>query len=97
MVVGASLRNIGVQSVIDAVVDYLPSPADLPPIRAIPVKNTDEFVEVEMKETAPPLALAFKIQHTKEMGAPHIYPGLFGGHQEGDDFLQHQQEKAGED
>ena len=58
---GSSLKNVGVQRVLDAVVDYLPSPVDLPP-----VKGTNPDTEVEetrdASDTAPFCALAFKLQ-----------------------------------
>ncbi|MBR4434768.1 MAG: elongation factor G [Clostridia bacterium] len=55
---GSSYRNKGVQPLLDAIVDYLPSPIDLPPIEAIGSKGA---VEVRADDTAPFAALAFKI------------------------------------
>ncbi len=57
---GSALKNKGVQLVLDAVVDYLPSPADLPPTKGISPKN-GEAVTREPKDDAPLAALAFKI------------------------------------
>ncbi|GIX06229.1 MAG: hypothetical protein KatS3mg115_0632 [Candidatus Poribacteria bacterium] len=63
---GAALRNIGVQRALDGVVDYLPSPLDIPP-----VEGTNPWTgEREVRHTSPnePLAaLAFKI-----MADPHV-------------------------
>jgi elongation factor G len=57
---GTSLRNKGVQPVIDAVVDYLPSPVDIPPVKGINPKN-DEPVERLAEDDEPLSALVFKI------------------------------------
>ena len=57
---GSALKNKGVQLVLDAVVHYLPSPLDLPPVRAIDEKTGQE-VELQAKDDAPFVALAFKI------------------------------------
>jgi elongation factor G len=57
---GSSLRNKGVQPVLDAVIEYLPSPADIPPVKGIdPNKNED--VELPAEDGAPLSALVFKI------------------------------------
>lgn len=58
---GSSLKNVGVQRILDAVVDYLPSPVDLPPV---PGTNPDTGVEEtrEASDEAPFCALAFKLQ-----------------------------------
>lgn len=58
---GSSLRNIGVQLVLDAVVDYLPSPNDLPPVKGINPKDDSEVVRNHTDED-PFCALAFKLQ-----------------------------------
>lgn len=55
---GSALKNKGVQLVLDAVIDYLPSPLDLPPVNG-----------VEAKDEAPFVALAFKIQNDPFAGS----------------------------
>jgi elongation factor G len=57
---GASFKNKGVQPLLDAVLDYLPSPLDIPPITATSTK-TGETVERPPDEKAPFAALAFKV------------------------------------
>lgn len=57
---GTSLRNKGVQPVLDAVVDYLPSPLDIPAVRGFK-PNSDEELERPAEDTAPMSALVFKI------------------------------------
>jgi elongation factor G len=57
---GSSLRNKGVQLVLDAVIDYLPSPIDILPTKAIDLK-TDEEITLTTDDDAPLTALVFKI------------------------------------
>jgi elongation factor G len=64
---GASLRNMGVQPLLDAVVDYLPSPLDVPPVMGHHVKKEDA-VEVPCRPDAFALGLVFKLQATREAG-----------------------------
>ena len=57
---GSALKNKGVQPVLDGVVDYLPSPVEIPPIKGIDPK-TEKEIEVKADDSAPFSALAFKI------------------------------------
>ncbi len=57
---GSALKNKGVQLVLDAVIDYLPAPTDIPPVKAIDV-NTEEEVERKASDSEPFAALAFKV------------------------------------
>ena len=58
---GSALKNKGVQLVLDGVLDYLPSPLDLPPVKGINPKSELEETR-EPKDDAPFAALAFKLQ-----------------------------------
>ncbi len=58
---GSALHNKGVQLVLDAVVEYLPSPVDVPPITGID-PETDEKIERKSSDDEPFAALAFKLQ-----------------------------------
>jgi len=58
---GSSLRNRGVQPLLDAVVDYLPSPVDIPAVRGTNPDNPEEIVELPASDDAPLSALVFKI------------------------------------
>ena len=58
---GSALKNCGVQLVLDAVVDYLPSPLDMPPVTGINPK-TGEPIERHASDEEPFCALAFKLQ-----------------------------------
>jgi len=60
VMVGSSYRNKGVQRLLDAVVDYLPSPLDVPAVAGI-VPRTEEEASREVSDEAPFSALAFKI------------------------------------
>ncbi|MEK7505402.1 MAG: elongation factor G [Patescibacteria group bacterium] len=64
---GSALKNKGVQLVLDAVVDYLPSPLDMPPIRALDA-NTGEPVERHASDEEPFSALVFKLQSDPFVG-----------------------------
>jgi elongation factor G len=62
VVCGSAFKNKGVQPLLDAVVDYLPSPLDVPAIVGVdPTKSEPTPIEREAKDDAPFAALAFKI------------------------------------
>ena len=60
MLCGSAYRNKGVQMMLDAVVDYMPSPLDIPPIKGI-VPDTEKEEERHADDKGPFAALAFKI------------------------------------
>ncbi|NLY29214.1 MAG: elongation factor G, partial [Firmicutes bacterium] len=64
---GSSFKNKGVQSLLDAVIDYLPSPKDLPPVEGTDPK-TGEVITRELTDDAPFSALAFKIMTDPYVG-----------------------------
>ena len=64
---GSALKNKGVQPVLDAVVDYLPSPLDIPSIKGID-PNTNEEIERHPSDDEPFSALAFKLQSDPFVG-----------------------------
>jgi elongation factor G len=63
---GTAFKNKGVQPLLDAIVDYLPSPVDLPPVTGITMKGNEE-VERKPDDSEPFAALAFKV-----MSDPHV-------------------------
>jgi elongation factor G len=58
---GSSLRNKGVQVLLDAVIEYLPSPADMPSVRGTEPGKPDVTIELPAQDDAPLSALVFKI------------------------------------
>ena len=58
---GSAFKNKGVQPMLDAVVDYLPSPLDIPPAQGVKPGEAEEPLERSADESAPFAALAFKI------------------------------------
>lgn len=58
---GTALKNKGVQLMLDGVVDFLPSPADLPPIEGFDVDDATKKITRETKDDVPFSALAFKV------------------------------------
>ena len=68
---GSSFKNKGVQPLLDAVIDYLPSPLDVPPVMGVePVKGEEEGAPAERPadEDAPFAALAFKVMSDPFVG-----------------------------
>jgi elongation factor G len=67
VVTGSAFKNKGVQTLLDAVVDYLPSPLDVPPVEGINPK-TDEVETRRAEASAPFSGLVFKIMADKHLG-----------------------------
>ncbi len=75
---GSAFKNKGVQPMLDAIVDYLPSPVDIPPIKGHAVNDEDTVIERKADPAAPFAALAFKImsdQHLGKLTYIRIYSG----------------------
>lgn len=69
-VMGSARHNQGVQPLIDAIVDYLPAPTEVPPAKGIHVKkDVEETVEIPCDVAKQALGLVFKIQYDREMGS----------------------------
>ncbi|WP_223635928.1 elongation factor G [Corallococcus sp. EGB] len=65
---GSAFKKKGVQMLLDAVVSYLPSPADLPAVEGC-VPGTGEHVRRPASDSGPPTALAFKLMSDKAVGS----------------------------
>ena len=80
-VMGSARKNQGVQPLIDAIVNYLPAPNEVPAAKGILVKkDKEENVDVPCDATKIPLGLVFKIQYDREMGSlcyVRMYSGKF--------------------
>ena len=77
---GTSYRNKGVQLLLDAVIDYMPSPLDIPPVKGFD-PHTDEEIERPVSDEAPFSALAFKIMTDPFVGKLsfiRVYSGHIG-------------------
>jgi elongation factor G len=61
VICGSSFKNKGVQNLLDAVCDYLPSPLDIPPVKGHSVDNPEEIVMRKPDDSEPFSALVFKI------------------------------------
>jgi elongation factor G len=83
---GTAFKNKGVQPLLDAVVDFLPSPLDLPPVRGIDVKGK-EVLERKADDGEPFAALAFKIMSDPHVGKLTYFRVYSGTLKKGDQAL----------
>jgi elongation factor G len=74
---GAALRNKGIQPIMDAVVNYLPSPEDIPPVKGVNPKTKEQEIR-HSSDKEPFAALAFKIQIDE--GRKLTYLRIYSGH-----------------
>ncbi len=75
---GSAFKNKGVQTLLDAVVDFMPSPIDVPPIKGV-VPGTEEEIERPADDNGPFAALAFKIMTDPFVGSLtffRVYSGV---------------------
>ena len=78
-VCGSSFKNKGVPLVLDAVIDYLPAPTEIPPIKGVHPDNEEQIDERPADDTAPFSALAFKIATDPFVGTltfVRVYSGV---------------------
>ncbi len=74
---GTALRNKGIHPLLDAVIAYLPSPADVPPVTGVDPRNTTERLTRLPKNNEPFAALAFKI--AMDEGRKVVFMRVFSG------------------
>ncbi len=74
---GASLRNLGVQPLLDAIVDFLPAPDEVPPPVGVHARK-EKPISVPCDPNGPPLALVYKIQFDREAG-PLSFVRVYSG------------------
>ncbi len=92
---GAALRNKGIQPILDAVINYLPSPEDIPPVKGInPVTKKEEVRHSSDKE--PLAALAFKIMldEGRKLAYLRIYSGQIKANDEIYNAVKKKKEKV---
>jgi elongation factor G len=77
---GSAFKNKGVQPLLDSVVDYLPSPLDIPPVKGID-PDDESFVEREASDSEPFAALIFKIMTDPFVGQLAFFR-VYSGHVE---------------
>jgi elongation factor G len=81
VVCGSAFKNKGVQNLLDAVVDFLPSPLEVPPVKGIDVNDPSKEVERASSDTEPFSALVFKIMTDPFVGQLafiRVYSGRLG-------------------
>ncbi len=94
---GSAFKNKGVQPLLDAVVDFLPSPADVPAVKGVK-PGTDEVVTRESSDDAPFAALAFKVVTDPFVGTltfVRIYSGKLATGGQVLNSVQGQKERVG--
>ena len=74
---GSAFKNKGVQTLLDAVVDYLPSPLDIPSVEGVNPANTEEVLTRKTEDDAPFSALGFKLINDPfgKLGFIRVYSG----------------------
>ncbi|HPD34350.1 MAG TPA: elongation factor G, partial [Candidatus Kapabacteria bacterium] len=65
---GSSLKNIGVQTLLDGVINYLPSPSDIGYVEGEDANNPDRIIKVKLSDDEPLSALSFKVLSDSFLG-----------------------------
>ena len=81
VICGSAFKNKGVQNLLDAVVDYLPSPLEVPAVQGTDVDDTEKIVERKADDKEPFAALVFKIMTDPFVGQLafiRVYSGRLG-------------------
>jgi elongation factor G len=84
---GSAFRNKGVQPLLDAILAYLPSPADLPPVTGFKPGDENAVVSREVSDSEPFAALAFKIMSDPHVGKLTYFRVYSGSVEKGDSIL----------
>jgi len=78
VLLGAAFRNKGIQPLLDAIIDYLPSPIDLPPIEGIDPITNEKIIRYP-SENEPFCGLVFKVQVDPESLQELFYTRIYSG------------------
>jgi len=90
---GSALRNKGVRPLLDAIISYLPSPLDIPPVQGTDPRSESEVITIPPRDDVPFSALAFKVVSDPFMGRL-VYFRVYSGRVEvGDQVLNPTQGK----
>jgi elongation factor G len=78
VICGSAFKNKGVQMLLDAVVDYLPSPTEVPPVQGTAIDNPEQLLERRSSDDEPFSALVFKIMtdpYVGQLAFVRVYSG----------------------
>ncbi len=95
---GSAFKNKGVQPMLDAVVDYLPSPVDVPPVEGVDVNDPEKKIQRKSDDDEPFSALAFKIMTDPFVGSltfARIYSGILQSSDQVQNTVKGKKEKIG--
>ncbi|OGT06067.1 MAG: translation elongation factor G [Gammaproteobacteria bacterium GWF2_41_13] len=95
---GSAFKNKGIQAVLDGVIDYLPSPSDIPPVKGTLDDGNDTVVFRKADDTEPFSALAFKIATDPFVGTLTFIRVYSGSLKSGDTIynsIKHRRERIG--
>ena len=81
---GSAFKNKGVQNLLDAVISFLPSPVDVPPVQGVSVDDPDQVMERHSSDSEPFAALVFKIMTDPFVGQLAFLRVYSGSVQSGD-------------
>ncbi len=94
---GTAFKNKGVQPMLDAVIDYLPSPTDLPPVKGVEVNGSEELTR-DSTDSEPFSALAFKIMTDPFVGTlafARVYSGVIDSGSTVENTVKGKKERVG--
>ena len=83
---GSALKNKGVQFLLDAIVNYLPSPVDIPPVIGFDSKNQEKKIEIKSDKNEPFAALIFKVAIDPYVGKLCFFR-VYSGHLEAGSYV----------
>ena len=84
VICGSAFKNTGVQTMLDAVVDYLPSPVDVPPVEGMDLDHRDRVLHRRASDEEPFAALVFKIMTDPYVGQLAFFRVYSGSLKSGD-------------
>ena len=95
---GSAFKNKGVQPLLDAVVDYLPSPLDVPAVQGVDVDDHEKILERSASDKEPLSALAFKVMNDPFVGSltfVRVYSGVLTSSSTVINTVKDQKERVG--